>query len=56
MGKRVLMTVYLDPEQVEGLKRIHARTKAPVSALIREGVDLRLAQETSPPKARSTSA
>ncbi len=38
--KKISTTVYLDKSQVERLKLLHTRTKVPIAAYIREGVDL----------------
>jgi predicted DNA-binding protein len=37
--KRITTTIYLDPEQVEALRRLHERTKVPTAVRIREAVD-----------------
>lgn len=39
MGRKVCTTIYLEAEQVAALKRLKARTRVPVSAYIREGID-----------------
>ena len=39
VGRKVCTTIYLEAEQVAALKRLKARTRVPVSAYIREGID-----------------
>ena len=39
MPRKVSTTIYLDTEQLAALKRLKARTRIPVSAYIREGID-----------------
>ena len=41
--KKITTTVYLEPEQKERLAKLHERTRVPVAAYIREGIDLVLA-------------
>ena len=38
--KKISTTVYITPEQNEQLKLLHDRTKVPIAAYIREGIDL----------------
>ena len=38
--KKISTTIYITPEQAEGLKLLHERTKVPVAVYIREGIDL----------------
>lgn len=40
MHKKVLTTVYLDPADLEFLKRLSRQTHVPLSVYIREGVAL----------------
>lgn len=43
MGRRKIMTtIYLEPEQHEALKQISEETEVPMAALIRRGVNLLL--------------
>jgi predicted DNA-binding protein len=42
--KRVTTTIYLDPEQVKALKRLHEETKVPTAVRIREAIDNLLAK------------
>ncbi|HBU47433.1 MAG TPA: transcriptional regulator [Myxococcales bacterium] len=39
VGRKVCTTIYLEAEQVAALKRLKARTRVPISAFIREGID-----------------
>ncbi|MET0048218.1 MAG: ribbon-helix-helix domain-containing protein [Sedimenticola sp.] len=38
--KRKMISAYLDPEQLEALKRLNKNTRVPVAEYIREGVDM----------------
>jgi Ribbon-helix-helix domain len=38
--KKISTTVYITPEQNDGLHLLHSRTKVPVAVYIREGIDL----------------
>jgi hypothetical protein len=40
--RKVSTTVYITPEQAEQLKLLHDRTKVPIAAYIREGIDMML--------------
>jgi hypothetical protein len=40
--RKVSTTVYITPEQAEQLKLLHERTKVPIAAYIREGIDMML--------------
>jgi hypothetical protein len=42
--KKISTTIYVTPEQSEGLRLLHERTKVPVAVYIREGIDLVLRQ------------
>jgi predicted DNA-binding protein len=42
--KKVSTTVYLEAEQEENLKLLSRRTKVPMAAYIREGIDMMLAK------------
>ena len=37
---KVSTTVYLTPEQVEWLKRLHDKTRVPVAEYVREAIDM----------------
>lgn len=50
--RRILKTVYLDPEQVEALKRLQEATKVPTAVRIREAIDKLLAKHRKVPKKR----
>ena len=39
MVRKICTTIYLEVEQVAALKRLKARTRVPVSAYVREGID-----------------
>jgi len=39
-GKRVVTTVYLNPEQLANLKLLHKVTRVPMAEYLREAVDL----------------
>lgn len=44
MGRRkVITTIYIEPEQDLRLKALSSRTRVPVSEFIRQGIDLVLA-------------
>ena len=43
-GKREQVAVYLDPQQIERLRRLHKATRVPTAEYIREGVELVLAK------------
>ena len=54
--KKVLVSCYLDPEQLDQLKRLSERTGAPMTHYMREGVALVLekyAEKTKPRKNKS---
>jgi predicted DNA-binding protein len=38
-SKKVITTIYLNPDQKEKLRRLSAKTRVPISEFIREGVD-----------------
>jgi hypothetical protein len=38
--KKISTTVYIEPEQDELLKKLHAKTKVPVAEYIRQGITL----------------
>lgn len=38
--KKISTTIYIEPEQSEKLKLLHARTKVPIAVYIREGIDM----------------
>jgi predicted DNA-binding protein len=38
-SKKVITTIYLNPDQKEKLRRLSAKTRVPISGFIREGVD-----------------
>ncbi len=42
--KKVAATIYLEPEQVEALRKLSERTRVPQQAYMREGLDLVLAK------------
>ena len=44
VGRKVATTVYLTREQDSHLKKVQARTRLAVAELVRQGVDLILAQ------------
>lgn len=44
--KKVAATIYLEPEQVEALRKLSERTRVPQQAYMREGLDLVLAKYT----------
>ena len=44
--KKISTTVYLTQEQINQLKELNQRTKVPVAAYIREGIDLVLAEHS----------
>ncbi|MES9887283.1 MAG: ribbon-helix-helix domain-containing protein [Candidatus Sedimenticola sp. 6PFRAG1] len=39
-GNRVVTTVYLNPEQLEALKRLNKNTRVPIAEYFREAVDM----------------
>ena len=41
----IQVTVYLTPEQVEGLRAIHERTRVPTSVRVRDAIDAVLTRE-----------
>ncbi len=43
-GRRVVVSVYLDPEQKTALDKLSKTTRVPVAAYLREGVDLVLSR------------
>ena len=43
-GKREQLAVYLDPQQVERLRRLNKATRVPIAVYVREGVDAVLAK------------
>jgi predicted DNA-binding protein len=43
-GKREQVAVYLDPQQIERLRRLNKTTRVPTAEYIREGVDMVLAK------------
>jgi predicted DNA-binding protein len=43
--KKVSTTIYITPEQNEQLKLLNAKTRVPVAAYIRQGIDLVLEKE-----------
>jgi predicted DNA-binding protein len=54
--KKVLVSCYLEPEQLDQLKRLSERTGAPMTHYMREGVALVLekyAEKTKPRKNKS---
>ena len=44
--KKISTTVYLTQGQIEQLKELNQRTKVPVAAYIREGIDLVLREHS----------
>lgn len=38
-GKRILTSLYIDPEAHEALKQLSTQTRVPVAAYLREAVD-----------------
>ena len=44
--KKISTTVYLTQEQINQLKELNTRTKVPVAAYIREGIDLVLREHS----------
>ncbi|MBJ80720.1 MAG: transcriptional regulator [Myxococcales bacterium] len=44
--KKISTTVYLTQEQINQLKELNQRTKVPVAAYIREGIDLVLREHS----------
>ncbi len=38
--KKISTTIYIEPEQAERLKQLHARTKVPVAEYIRQGINM----------------
>lgn len=48
MPRRTSTTVYLDPDQLERLRTISARSRVPVAALVREAVERELERLGAP--------
>ena len=42
MPRRTSTTVYLDADQLERLRALSARSRVPIAAIVREGVELAL--------------
>jgi predicted DNA-binding protein len=54
--KKILVSCYLEPEQLERLKALSERTGAPMTHYMREGIDLVLEKYGSGAKARKRKA
>ena len=39
MSEKVLLSIYLDIEQIERLKKLSAKTRVPQAEYVREGID-----------------
>lgn len=53
IGRRIMVPTYLDPPQVEALKRLSATTRVPVAVYVREAIDDLLAKYQQPKTKRS---
>lgn len=51
MKRKVMLSVYLDPDQDRGLRTLRDRTRRSVASLIRDGVDLLLERDLASPPA-----
>ena len=52
LGKRIVLSLYLDPPAHEALKKLSERTRVPAAVYLREGADMVLAKYAQKPKGK----